>query len=60
MTKANEVMDNFMKKLGNGVYKKENQPNDGPVFDEGFVAAQLKSYSDLLDSNIISDVLQAE
>ena len=57
MTKANDAMEKFMKKLENGTFKKENQPNDGPVFDDGFVAVQLKSYSDLLDSNIMSDVL---
>lgn len=57
MTKANDAMEKFMKKLGSGTFKKENQPNDGPVFDDGFVAVQLKSYSDLLDSNIMSDVL---
>ena len=60
MTKANDVMEKFMTKLGSGTFKKENQPNDGPVFDDSFVVMQLKSYSDFLDSGIMNDVLHAE
>ena len=57
MTKANDAMEKLMKKLESGTFKIENLLNDGLVFDDGFVAVQLKSYSDFLDSNIMSDVL---
>lgn len=53
MTKASVVMENFMKKLVNNEYPKENQPNDGPVISEEFIEEQLQSYSRLLDSGIV-------
>ena len=57
MTEANVVMDNFMKKLIANEYQKENQPNNGPEIDSDFIDKQILSYSKLLESGIIDDML---
>lgn len=53
MTEANIVMDNFMRKLAQDGFKKENQPNDGPEINMNFINEQVLSYSKLLDSGIV-------
>lgn len=55
MMKANIAMENFMKRLANNEYLKENQPGDSLVINGEFINKQVKSYSKLLDSGI-SDV----
>lgn len=57
MTKADVVMDRFMEKLGNGGFKKENQPNYGPEISPKFIDEQLQSYSKLLKSGIVEAAL---
>lgn len=57
MTDANVVMDQFMKRLSDNGFKKENQPNDGPDIDEKFIEKKLQSYSSLLKSGIIEAAL---
>ncbi len=57
MTEANVVMDRFMEKLGDDKFKKENQPNDGPEISQDFIEEQLRSYSKLLQSNIVDAAL---
>lgn len=57
MTEAKVVMDNFMKKLAADEYKKENQPNNGPEINLGFIDEQLMSYSKLLKSGILKAAL---
>lgn len=58
MTKANVVMENFMRKLANNEYPKENQPNDGPVISSEFISEQLQSYSKLLNSGIVEAAIK--
>lgn len=57
MTDANVVMDQFMKRLSDNGFKKENQPNDGPDIDEKFIEKKLQSCSNLLKSGIIEAAL---
>lgn len=57
MTEANVVMDNFMKRLAEDGFKKENQPNDGPQINDEFVDAQVLAFSNLLKSGIIDAAL---
>lgn len=57
MTEAKVVMDNFMKKLAEDEYKKENQPNNGPEINLDFIDEQLKSYSKLLKSEVFRKAL---
>lgn len=57
MTNASVVMDQFMKRLSDNGFKKENQPNDGPNIDEDFIEKKLQSYSNLLKSGIIEEAL---
>jgi hypothetical protein len=58
MIEAKVAMERFMARLSNGEFKKENQPNDGPEIDEDFINAQLQTYSNLLKSGIIENVLE--
>lgn len=60
MTKANEVMDIFMKRLSNGEFEKENLPNDGPNIDTEFIEEKMQSYAMLLQSGIVSEALDKE
>lgn len=53
MTDTNIAMDRFMEKLGNNEYKKVNQPNNGPELTSEFIAEQLQSFTDLLESGIV-------
>lgn len=53
MTKAKVFMDGFMNKLKSDDFIKDNQPNKGPEIDADFVAEQLLSYVNLLNSGII-------
>lgn len=57
MTEGRDVMKNFMRKLEEDEYKKENQPNNGPEIDSDFINEQLLSYSKLLKSGIIEEAL---
>ncbi len=57
MKVANEVMEDFMKKLGMDEYKKEYRPNRGPEINENFVNEQVMSYSRLLKSDIMKVVM---
>lgn len=58
MTKANEVMDVFMKRLAADEYKKDNQPNNGPKLSSEFIEKQVKSYSKLLKTGIVDIALK--
>ena len=54
MSKANEVADNFMKKLENGeLCDIRLDTEQGDVIDEQFINNQLESYNKLLDSPLI-------
>lgn len=53
MMKAKEFMDDFMSKLRADDFVKDNQPNKGPEIDAEFIAKQLSSYTDLLNSGVI-------
>lgn len=53
MTKVKVFMDGFMSKLRSDDFIKDNQPNKGPEIDADFVAEQLLSYANLLNSGII-------
>lgn len=57
MTDAKVVMDQFMKRLSEDGFKKENQPNNGPDIDTDFIERRLESYSNLLKSGIIEAAL---
>lgn len=60
MTSANEVMDVFMDRLSNDEFKKENQPNDGPVIDADFIDKKVQSYSKFLRSGIVEAALDKD
>ncbi|MGN0143238.1 MAG: hypothetical protein ACI4AD_13515 [Roseburia sp.] len=53
MTKAEVFMDGFMSKLKSDDFVKDNQPNKGPEINTDFIAEQLLSYANLLNSRII-------
>lgn len=53
ITKAKVFMDGFMSKLKSDDFIKDNQPNKGPEIDADFIAEQLLSYANLLNSGII-------
>ena len=57
MTDAKVVMDQFMKRLSEDEFKKENQPNNGPDIDADFIERRLESYSKLPKSGIIEAAL---
>lgn len=57
MTDTKIVMDQFMKRLSEDGFKKENQPNIGPDIDADFIERKLESYSRLLESGIIEAAL---
>lgn len=57
MTEAGVVMEQFMGKLGNHEFEKENQPNNGPEISPEFIEEQLQSYSRLLKSGIVEAAL---
>lgn len=49
-------MDGFMSKLKSDDFIKDNQPNKGPEIDADFIAEQLLSYVNLLNSGIIEKI----
>lgn len=57
MTEARIVMDDFMKKFNNDVFKKDNQPNVGPEMTDSFIEEKLKSFSTLLDLDVVESAL---
>lgn len=60
MTKAKNIMDDFMKKFCSDEFERENLPNKGPQMDDAFVEKQLASYSKLLKSGIIEAALDKQ
>ena len=56
MSRAAEVMDEFMQKLDAGEFKKENQPNHGPKVTNEYVEKQRESYRNFLRSGVIDEV----
>lgn len=58
MTNASIFMDEFMRKLENNEFQKENQPNNGPDLDDSFVKQQLASYVRVLKSGIMDAAVQ--
>lgn len=60
MTKAADVMDEFMKKLSSNEFERENQPNSGPQMDDEFIREQIDSYSEMLGSGIVKAFLDKE
>ena len=57
MVEASAVMERFMEKLRNNEFEKENQPNNGPDINSEFIKKQLDSYSGLIKSGLLEDVL---
>lgn len=57
MMNAKDFMDEFMRKLNNDEFIKDNQPNNGPRLSESFIREQIESYSKLLDSGIIQEAV---
>lgn len=55
MTTARKFMDSFMEKLNTNGFNKDNQPNKGPELTKNFVEKQVKSYANLLKSEIFND-----
>lgn len=53
MTKAKVFMDGFMSKLKSDDFIKDNQPNKDHEIDADFIAEQLLSYANLLNSGIL-------
>lgn len=56
MTKAADFMEKFMRKLNDGKFVKDNQPNNGPMIDEEYIKEQVESYTALLKSGIIESI----
>lgn len=57
MTDANEVMNDFMDKLSEGSFEKDNQPDNGTELTPDFVDKQVDSFSRILDSEIIESAM---
>lgn len=60
MTEASAVMDLFMERLGKNEFEKDNQPDNSLKISLDFIDAQLQSYSELLKSDMIKDVLNKQ
>lgn len=57
MTKAEAVMDDFMKKLHGNEFESEKLQQEGPEMDDAFVAEQIASYFRLLKSGLLETAL---
>lgn len=50
MEKSEKVMEEFLKKLDHGDFKKENLPNTGNEINKAYVAQQVSDYEKFLKS----------
>ena len=50
MRKSEEIMNEFLAKLENNGFKKENLPNSGNIMTDEYVTTQVSAYSDFLKS----------
>lgn len=57
MTEARIVMDDFMRKFNNDVFNKDNQPNVGPEMTDDFIEEKLKSFSMVLNLDVVENAL---
>lgn len=57
MEKAENVMENFMKKLDDSEFEKETLPDDGPDMNDVFVNERTNAYKQMLGSGVIDEVL---
>ena len=56
MSRATEFMQDFMEKLENNEFHKDNLPNHGVEFTKEYAREQRESYRELLDSELFEEV----
>lgn len=58
MKTAEEFTNDFMRKLNNDEFKKDNQPNTGNAVTPEYVNMQVAAYQRLLKSGILEEAVR--